>query len=256
MSVVAVPVAWPRACDFACHSAACRPPTSGGTGGSGVGAPSAKAIPGFYKYWWRLNGGSQALTDAAGEKLGIEGYGSDGADKGTRDAAESLLLAIGSQPVRRNTLYSGHTRSELSKVGDVVSIPLMSLAYSQQLARVYMSGGSGGGQHPLKRGGRGLWDKLSDKVKDLYGPPLVNGKVVGGSERLTGGESFRTLYVFGSHRSALIAKGKERVTSGRYKVTKVSGEPVKGEWVYDLGRHDFVEKQASVVHLEYVGVAR
>ena len=99
MSVVAVPVAWPRACDFACHSAACRPPTSGGTGGSGVGAPSAKAIPGFYKYWWRLNGGSQALTDAAGEKLGIEGYGSDGADKGTRDAAESLLLAIGSQPV-------------------------------------------------------------------------------------------------------------------------------------------------------------
>ncbi len=109
----------------------------------------------------------------------------------------------------------------------MIDVPLMAVAHARGLAEAYAGAFSD--------------SKIKQMVTRRY-------KAIGpNTYRPT-----RTVYEFQSSRSANVTKGLERATSGRYRVTEVRQEPIKGNWLYDMTKADFVPEMVTRVKLEYV----
>lgn len=210
-------------------------------------------------------GGSAEITTGAYDLMnGTEDAGND-----ARDVARHMIDSINSQPIKSTRLYSGHVLDSKPEVGDVIDVPLMAVAHARGLAEAYAGAFSDSkapnpAMDPKKNDAlsvlrvihetmnpgvpktdREIWDEGDPNIKQMV---TRRYKAIGpNTYRPT-----RTVYEFQTSRSANVTKGLERATSGRYRVTEVRQEPIKGTWLYDTTKADFVPEMVTRVKLEYV----
>ena len=134
---------------FACHSAACRPPTSGGTGGSSKAGAGNELLSRAQDTWRSTWIGSSGLEEeAAGIVAGMPPSPQGNLSRENyRDEAQALLNAVRHAPVEPVTYRSepvgadGHSAYGRAEVGAIWDMPLRSATTSRsQAVEMYGSG--------------------------------------------------------------------------------------------------------------------
>ena len=201
---------------------------------------------------WSMQGISEDITAAAATIVDDPGAFWTDPDAPHQDIAADIVGAVNRQPRYKRRLYSGHVMGRQHfdanfAVGDDFPIPLMAATTKRDLANAYGTSAEGltGGDrtHPLLAAALGSLDEAGQAR-------FLNDVNLAGN--LHEPRKVSVIMDFEPGGRSVFYRENERITSGRFRITGITDEPLAdgGEYWSDGAWHPVTQKR---VHLAYVG---